>query len=409
MLKNIILFIICIIIIIYIFKYNERSESFTQIMNPYNISSNNITQNSLNDNYEYNQSEECFNKIDIFNRPINISIAFKNDNMNNYNNSRKRKLFCTMDTGKVDPEYNFLLNNSLPYNNPEIYTGENLDGNDWEIIPLKGGRPPQDPSLPKINKCGFLIRNIDLNRYLSYGFLLKEIDTIQDNNIISEENLRRKIVYTGPHKYINEEYLWDVEPTGCNTYSLQHIQTGLYLNSTIVKPNSDFESIDSENFDRSELGEISCIPESKINWFIVPIEPLSTAECEDPYETCEENLDDKYSSIGGKGRCCYKQMDTKLCLQGDKNIPNSKVLNYPQAPWCGIKDACGVTYNNKCMGNGYKNSHYSGDKTLCKYSDPPKLSPDGYKLCDCSSLNTKEDCDKTGSSGDCKWITHMPV
>ena len=210
MLKNIIIFIICLIIIIYIFKYNTKKESFTQYYNPYSISSNNLTK-GMGENYQYNNQESCFDMTNIFNIPLNISIAFKNSNLNNYPNSEKRKLFCKMNTTNVDSEFRHLLNNSLPYNNPEIYTGENSSGNEWEIIPLNKDLPSAPPGSipPKLNKCGYLIRNINLNRYLSYGHLLKELDYIQDNKIlpeenIQEENLHKNIVYTGPHKYINK-------------------------------------------------------------------------------------------------------------------------------------------------------------------------------------------------------------
>ena len=98
-----------------------------------------------------------------------------------------------------------------------------------------------------------------------------------------------------------------------------------------------------------------------------------------------------------------------MCLQGSEEDEDSKVLDFPTPNWCGIRDTCGVSYTDKCSGTGYKNSHYSGDRNFCKYSDPPALSPDGYELCDCSSLTTKEDCDKVGSSGSCQWITHVPV
>ncbi len=390
MLKNIILLIICIIIIIYIFKNNKKKENYA---NPYSVSSNNLI-NIQNNDYDYTPGEECFEENNLFNKPVNISISFKNNDMNNYKNSEKRRLFCTMTTESTDEEYNYLLNNSLPYNNPEIYTGESQEGNDWEIIPIT---------------CGFLIRNIKLNRYLSYGNLLKGLGDIQDNNIVTEEKLNQNIVYTGPHKYINKNYLWNIKRIKCNTYSIQHIDTGLYLNSTAPNMTPDFVDLDSESLDINKFGEINCILQPLMYWLIIPKEPVNLTECEDPYVTCEESLNDKYSSVGGNGKCCFQKLDTHVCLQGSRKEKGSQVLNYPSAPWCGIQDVCGVTYEDKCSGSGYKSSQYSGDQNLCKYSDPPALSADGYKLCDCSSLPTKEDCDNVGSSGDCKWTEHVPI
>ena len=338
MLKNIILFIICVIIIIYIFQDTKKKEHYS---NPYSLFSNNLVAN-VNDNYQYNKNSDCFDKQDLLNRPVNISIPFKNKNMNNYHNSKERKLFCKMDTETVDTEYNYLLNNALPYNNSGIYTGESKEGNDWEIIPLNQKLPPPPPGFPppKLKKCGFLIRNIKLNRYLSFGYLLKELDDIQDNNIITEEQLNQNIVYTGPHKYINEEYLWDIERVGCNVYSIRHIYTGLYLNSTLPNTTPDFVDLDSENLDVNKFGEINCVSNPKIYWLIIPTEPVNLTECETPYEECDTSLENKYDSIGATGNCCYQKLNTELCVQGTKKNKDSKVLNYPSAPWCGIRKPC---------------------------------------------------------------------
>lgn len=338
MLKNIILFLICIVIIIYILKDNKKKEYYS---NPYSVLSNNLI-NDTNDNYQYNKNEECFEKEDLLNNPVNISISFKNKNMNNYHNSEVRKLFCKMDTDNVDTEYNYLLNNALPYNNSGIYTGESKEGNDWEIIPLNHKLPPPPPGTPppKLKKCGFLIRNIKLNRYLSFGYLLKELDDIQDNNIVTEEKINQNIVYTGPHKYINEEYLWNIEKIGCNIYSIRHIYTGLYLNSTFPNTTPDFVDLDSEDLNINQFGEINCVSQPKIEWLIIPKEPANLTECEEPYVACEKSLENKYNSIGATGNCCYQKMDTKICLQGSKKNKDSKVLNFPSAPWCGIQDVC---------------------------------------------------------------------
>ena len=343
MLKNILLLLICVIIIIYIIKYeNKKKESFYS--NPYSNYSNSLvnTFENSDDKYQYNESEECFKIQDLFNKTLYISIAFKDVNMNNYHNSKSRKLFCKLDYINVDPEFEQLLDNSLPYNNSSIYTGNNKEGNEWEIIILNKPIPPPPPGFPppKLNTCGFLIRNIKFDRYLSYGKILKDLDNIQDNNIISEEETDRNIVYTGPSKYINENYLWDIQKIGCNKYSIQHVYSGLYLNSTIPNTTQDDVYINSEVSEINQFGEINCKTNKETIWFIIPTEPNDSESCEDPYTDCQSNLKDEYQSIGGKGNCCLKKLNTELCLQGNKKNKNSKVLNYPSSPWCGIKKTC---------------------------------------------------------------------
>ena len=347
MLKNIILLLICLFIIIYIVYYGNIKKRESFYSNPYSNYSNLLVNkientDTYNDKYQYNESEKCFKIQDLFDKPVNISIAFKDVNMNNYHNSKSRKLFCKLDYTNIDEEFEQLLDNSLPYNNSSIYTGDNKEGNDWEIINLNRPIPPPPPGFPqpKLNTCGFLIRNIKLDRYLSYGNLLKELDNIQDNNIVSEEEIDKNIVYTGPSKYINENYLWDIKKIGCNKYSIQHVYSGLYLNSTIPNTTKDNVYINSEISEINQFGEIDCRKNNKTLWFIIPTEPNESESCEDPYTQCQSSLKDEYESIGGKGNCCFKKLNTELCLQGNKKNKKSKVLNFPSAPWCGIKNAC---------------------------------------------------------------------
>ena len=339
MLKNIILLILSFVIILYILRSKNKEYFY---VNPYNNQSNNLISNLSNNtqtnNYEYNDIENCFSKKNLFNKKINISISFTDINMNNYHNSENRKLFCKMEN--IDSEFESLLNNSLPYNNSGIYTGNNIDGNDWEIINLS------DKSLttsgfhyPKVNKCGFLIRNIKFNRYLSYGFLLKDLDNIQDNNLISDEEINTNVVYTGPSEYINENYLWDLKKVDCNRYTIQHVYSGMYLNSTLPNYSQDFVNIDNNSV-INNFGEINCVKEKNTIWFIIPIKPIVSETCDGNYENCYKNLINKYNSIGGTGNCCSKKLETKLCMQGDKKNKKTKVLNYPSSPWCGITDSC---------------------------------------------------------------------
>lgn len=341
MLKNIVLLIICVFIILYIIN-NKQKEYFDY--NPYSNYSSlliNSIENNKDNTYEYNDNKKCFHKNNLFSKPINISIAFKSTNMNNYSNSKYRKLFCKIKN--TDFEFEQLLNNSLLYNNSAIYTGENKDGNEWEIISLHNQKlPPPPPGYlpPKLNNCGYLIRNIKFNRYLSYGFLLTELYNIQNDNIISEEQLNRNIVYTGSPEYINENYLWNIENVGCNKYYIRHIYSGLYLNSTIPNINKDNSDINSELSEINNFGEISCEKNKKTEWFIIPTEPNKFKKCEDPYTDCSSNLTELYSSVGGKGNCCLKNLDTKLCMQGVQSNKKSKVFNFPSAPWCGIKNSC---------------------------------------------------------------------
>ena len=141
--------IICIIIIYIIYNISTGKESFINLQNfyqnngsllingpllndsvsteeetnnnevdPYTIQSNNLineftetnnisslsSSQNLTNTYQFNEnSSNCFDKEYLFNRYVNIFIAFNNPIMNNYSNNDNRKLFCKK--GPSDDSY----------------------------------------------------------------------------------------------------------------------------------------------------------------------------------------------------------------------------------------------------------------------------------------------------------------
>ena len=98
-----------------------------------------------------------------------------------------------------------------------------------------------------------------MNRYLGYGNISNDVNlqntqNIQNNCVTKEEETEEEeessnsnIIFTGPSKYINSKYLWDINKTGCNMYSIRHVYTGLYLNSN--KPNQYNTFVNQTNKD----------------------------------------------------------------------------------------------------------------------------------------------------------------
>lgn len=353
-----------------------EEETNNSQVNPYTVQSNNLindltetnnisslssSQNSTN-TYQFNKnSYNCFDKDYLFNRYVNIFIAFNNPIMNNYSNNDNRKLFCK--EGSSNDSYsNFgeLISNSLHYNNILLNTGSSNENDEWEIISLGDNQPSAITGIqnPKINKCGVLIRSISLNRYLGYGNIRNDasvqnaqnIQNIQNNcvqeekteqqeteEMEDEESSKYDTVFTGPSKYINSKYLWDINKTGCNMYSIRNIYTGLYLNSTIP------------NLAISKYGELFCSNNEYI-WFIAPVKPLDLNNCTVTAPNCElqetpeeegNEIIANYRNIGGEGNCCQGKLNTELCLHGSDKMKNKKIIGNPSAPWCGINNVCG--------------------------------------------------------------------
>ena len=357
----------------YSIQSNNLINELTETNNVSSLSSSLSSQSLLNTYKLNNDSSHCFAKNYLFNRYVNIFIAFSNPRMNNYYNNDKRKLFCNKDSN-YDTYSNFgeLISNSLPYNNILVNTGSSNENDEWEIISLGNNKPSAITGIedPKINKCGVLIRNISLNRYLGYGNIsndanLQNTQNIQNNCVTEdeeteeEESSNSNIIFTGPSKYINSKYLWDINKTGCNMYSIRHIYTGLYLNSTI--PNMTDNSVQnfSESINISKYGELFC-SSNEYNWFISPVKPLDLNNCTETNPNCgfqvapgrnrrsrrlRSRIIANYRNIGGEGNCCEQKLNTELCLHGSDTITQKKIFRNPSVPWCGINNVCGEENN----------------------------------------------------------------
>ena len=101
-------------------------------------------------------------------------------------------------------------------------------------------------------------------------------------------------------------------------YSIRHVYTGLYLNSTI--PNMTDNSVQnfSESINISKYGELFC-SSNEYNWFIAPVKPLDLNNCTETNPNCgvqvapgrgrkarkqRNKIIANYRNIGGEGNCC---------------------------------------------------------------------------------------------------------